>query len=165
MNSQCIPRSPKGRAHALPLPLFLRSFLHPMHVICAPFGSDTRAYGEWIHQPWPKPVRVNDQATWNRSTRRAGVRGGARAGRPSCVRMLAWPGKSAFFGFSLTALAQRHECELLLMSECAMVRSWPYLVVHSSTSNRIRRSASSSKAAARQCRPWTSVACPKEPFA
>jgi hypothetical protein len=41
---------------------------------------------------------------------------------------LAW--ESIFFGFLLTALAQKHECERLHMSECAKDRSWPNPVVH-----------------------------------
>jgi len=48
----------------------------------------------------------------------------ARAGNPRCVRILAWLRESASFCFSLTALPLKHECERLLMSECAKVR-WP----------------------------------------
>ena len=50
---------------------------------------------ERVHQSWPKPVCVKDQATWKRSTPRAGARGGARAGRPRWVRIRTITGGSS----------------------------------------------------------------------
>ena len=78
------PRSPKRQAHEnSSLPAVLRSFPHPKLEICAPLAVIHERKAEWIHQPWPKAVRVNDQAAWNRSSRRARVRGAAaRAGGP-----------------------------------------------------------------------------------
>jgi hypothetical protein len=124
-----------------------------------PADTDTRASGRAGSPALAKVQRVKDQAAWNRSTRRAEVRGGARAGRPRCVRILAWAGESVFFDILLTALTKKHGCERLLISKCAKVRSWPYPVVHPSIENRVQRSAPSSKAAVRLCRPWTSLVC------
>ena len=53
-----------------------------------PADTDTRASGRAGSPALAKPHRVKHQAAWNRSTRRAGERGGARAGRPRCVRIL-----------------------------------------------------------------------------
>ena len=66
-------------------------------------------------------ARVKNQAAWNRSTRRARVRWGTD-GQAQLREYLGLSWESVYFEFLLTALTQKHECELLLMSECANVR-------------------------------------------
>ena len=123
MISQCIPRPPKAQAQEnFSLPVVSRSSLHSKSVMCSTLTLIHAHQAERIHQPWPKLLRVKNSAASNRSTRRAGVRGGAYAGRPRCVRILVCPGESVFFEFLLAALIQKHECERLLMSEYANVR-------------------------------------------
>ena len=91
--------------------LFREVFSTPKLVIRARLSLIHAHRAERVHEPWLKPRRVKHQAAWNRSTGRAGVRGGARAGRSRCVRIFVWLGESVFFGFLLTALAQNYECE------------------------------------------------------
>ncbi len=54
-----------------------------------PADTDERASGRAGSPVLAKAHRVKDQAAWNGSIRRAEVRGGARAGRPRWVRILA----------------------------------------------------------------------------
>ena len=89
MNRQCIPRPLKGRAHENSALLAVSpNCLRPIHVLFTPLALIHAHQAERVHQPWPKPLRVKDQAAWNRSTHRAGEHGGARSGRPRCVRIL-----------------------------------------------------------------------------
>ena len=53
-----------------------------------PADTDTRASGRAGSLALGKANRVKHQAAWSRSTRSTGERGGARAGRPRCVRIL-----------------------------------------------------------------------------
>jgi hypothetical protein len=56
------PRSSTVQGHEnFSLTVVLRSFLHPKLEICTPLAVIHEHKAEWIHQPWPKAVRVKDK--------------------------------------------------------------------------------------------------------
>ena len=87
------------------------------------------------------------------------VRGLARSCSTSDVRIRATWLVESFWGEWLFTQLTRS-----LQSRAGNGCRWPYPVVHQSRKGGVRQSASSSKAAARLCSPWTSVSCPKPTF-
>jgi hypothetical protein len=59
-------------------------------------NSERAAPSAWVGKRFSAP-----QIVWNRSTRRAGARGGARVGRPRWLRILMITGGSSILGSSL----------------------------------------------------------------
>ncbi len=95
-----------NRANIPRSPAVVVNFHRPKHAIFAPSALIGEPKAERVHQPWPRPVWVKDQAAWRRSTRRAGARGGARVGRPRWARMRAITASSsmAFASPGLTTI-------------------------------------------------------------
>ena len=77
-----------------------------------PADTDTRASGRAGSPALAKVHPVKDQAAWNRSTRRARERGGARAGRPRCVRMLTMTAGSSMAAMILRRAPQCEQCSM-----------------------------------------------------
>ncbi len=75
-----------------------------------PAGTDRRASGRAGSPALAKVHRVKHQAAWNRSTRCAGLRCGARAGRLRCVRMLTMTAQSSIAAMIFRRPPQCGQC-------------------------------------------------------
>ena len=66
-----------------------------------------------IDGPVAQPFLLEFQAAWNRASVRAGERGGARAGKPRCVRILTITARSSMAAIIFSAPPPAGQCSML----------------------------------------------------
>jgi hypothetical protein len=123
---QCIPRPLKAQAQEnFSLAVVSRSSLHSNSVMCSPLTLIHAHQAKQVHRPWQKHTGSSIKPPGIDQLAMRGYSVAVRQTQMREVLGLAWPWDSVFFDLLLAALTQKHECERLLMSECAKVRLWP----------------------------------------